>query len=200
LNRQQLKTGGMKPVASGATSDVGQLQNEDALKLMAAASLQLTYEQVNPYLFKVAASPHIAAALEQQQVSLDRIVACYRAIEKQADFVVVEGVGGWLAPLNEQQTVEHMALALDIPVLLVVGMHLGCLNHALLTAQRIQQAGLKLAGWIANCLDNNFPYLEENISTLEQRIDAPLVARLNENQTDFAEKYEKSISLLVKTK
>ena len=201
ISKQNIKAVGMKPVASGAEqigdSGADQWQNEDAMKLMKASSVQLPYELINPYLFKIPASPHIAATLDHKKINLDKIVGCYKLIEQQAEFIVVEGVGGWLAPLNDQQTVEDMALALQLPVVLVVGMRLGCLNHALLTAQRVQQSGLTLAGWVANIADSNFSFLNENINTLIEGINAPLIAQLNCNEKQFNANYEKSISLLV---
>lgn len=198
LNKHNLKTVGMKPVASGAEQINERWQNEDALKLMQASSVKLSYELINPYLFKKPASPHIAAQLEQRQVELETIISSYLYLEQQADFVVVEGVGGWLAPLNNTQTVADLAQALELPVVLIVGMRLGCLNHALLTVQSIRQSGLELAGWIANCPDKNFTYLEENIKTLNDRIDAPLLARISSGDNAFETKYEKRISLLAK--
>ena len=199
LNMHQVKTVGMKPVASGADIINGQLCNEDALKLIDASSEKLPYELINPYVFKTAASPHISAELEQQRVELDTIKKCYLEIEQQSEFVVVEGVGGWLAPVNEAQTVADMAKELQLPVIMVVGMRLGCLNHALLTAQHIQQHGLKLTGWVANCVDNNFSYLEQNIDTLNQLLGTPLLARLDFDKENFSREYEKSISSLVNT-
>ncbi|MEJ2141551.1 MAG: dethiobiotin synthase [Gammaproteobacteria bacterium] len=197
LNKHHIKTAGMKPVASGAEWVNGQFRNEDALRLIHASSVKLPYEQVNPYVFKTAASPHISSGLEHQDIELNTIKECFNQVEQQSEFVVVEGVGGWLAPLNENQTVADMAEVLQLPVVLVVGMRLGCLNHALLTAQHIQNSHLKLTGWIANCVDNNFSYLEENIDALSKRIDAPLLARLDFDKEKFCSEYEKSISSLV---
>lgn len=198
LNKQNIKTVGMKPIASGAELVNNQLQNEDALQLISASALKLPYELVNPYVFKTPASPHIAASVDHQQIELDKITSCYREIETQSDFVVVEGVGGWLAPINETQTVADMAETLQLPVVMVVGMRLGCLSHAQLTAQHIQQSGLKLVGWIANCVDKNFSFLEENINTLAKCTDAPLIARLGFDKQNFVSQYEDSISSLVK--
>lgn len=199
LNKYQVKTAGMKPVASGAEKIDGQLRNDDALQLIESASVKLPYKLINPYVFSTAASPHIAADLEQQQVELENIKKCFLEIEQQAEFVVVEGVGGWLAPLNDKQAVADMAKVLQLPVVLVVGMRLGCLNHALLSAQHIQQSGLKLIGWVANCIEHNFSYLEENIDTLTKLVDAPLIARLDPDKENFSAEYEKSISSLVNT-
>ena len=198
LNKNDIKTVGMKPVASGAELVNNQLQNEDAINLINASTVKLPYGLVNPYVFKTPASPHIAASIDNQKIELDKITSCYREIESQSDFVIVEGVGGWLAPVNETQTVADMAEALQLPVIIAVGMRLGCLNHALLTAQHIQQNGLKLVGWIANSVDNNFSFLEENIKTLTERINAPLIAHLGFDKKNFASEYEDSISSLVK--
>ena len=198
LNKQNIKTVGMKPIASGAELVNNRLQNEDALQLISASALKLPYQLINPYVFKTPASPHIAASVDHQQIELDKIKSCYREIETQSDFVVVEGVGGWLAPINETQTVADMAEALQLPVVMVVGMRLGCLNHAQVTAQHIQQSGLKFAGWIANCVDKNFSFLDENINTLSKYIDAPLIAHLGFDKQNFVSKYEDSISSLVK--
>lgn len=203
LSRQKINAVAMKPVASGAefveSPDSSALQNEDASDLMAASSIKLPYELVNPYVFQTPASPHIAAELDGRRIDVDTIVSSYKKIESQSEFVIVEGVGGWLAPLNEIQSVADMASALQLPVVLVVGMRLGCLNHALLTAQHIQQSGLQLSGWIANCMDENFSYLEENISMLVNKINAPLIARLDFNDKYFSSEYDISISELVST-
>lgn len=197
LNKSNIKTVGMKPIASGAEQIDNQLKNDDAIKLSEASSVKLPYDLINPYVFKEPVSPHIAAELEQRYIVLDTIVDCYKTIKSQSEFVVVEGVGGWLAPVNQAQMVEDMALAMQLPVVMVVGMRLGCLNHAILTAERIQQSGAKLAGWIANCVDSHFSNLEENINTLIDRINAPLVARLDVHQINFSDKYDKNIGLLV---
>lgn len=197
LNKKNIKTAGMKPVASGAELDNERLVNEDAMKLIQASSVKFAYELVNPYVFKEPASPHISARLENRQIDLDKVVSCYKEIDSQTDFVAVEGVGGWLAPLSDANTVADMANSLELPVVMVVGMRLGCLNHALLTAQHIQQSNLKLVGWIANCVENKFPYLNENIKTLVARIDAPLIGRLGFNEDSFSPEYERSISLLL---
>lgn len=197
LSQKKIKAVGMKPVASGAERENGQLQNLDALELIAASVVKLPYELVNPYVFQTSASPHIAAAIDSQQIELDKIVSCYKEIELQSEFVIVEGVGGWLAPLNKTQTVADMAKSLQLPVVLVVGMRLGCLNHALLTVQHIQQSGMRLAGWIANCVDTKFAYLEENINMLVKQINAPLIARLDFDDKYFSSGHEKNISVLV---
>ncbi len=140
----------MKPVASGCEWQDGQWQNEDALALIQQADIKLPYSQVNPYAFEPAIAPHLAAEQIGQTISLNRIETQFAAMQLQADAIVVEGAGGWLVPLNDQQTIADLAKALKLPVVLVVAIKLGCINHALLTVQAIADSGLTLAGWVAN--------------------------------------------------
>lgn len=165
---------GLKPVAAGAMETIDGLRNDDALRLMVASSIKLSYEQVNPVLLAEPASPHIAAQQENRRLSADRLLGYVRGtlMPQHADLVLVEGAGGWHVPLNERETLADFARELNLPVVLVVGMKLGCLNHALLTVEAIQRSGLSLAGWVANPLAQPMAWLEENIATLEQRIDA----------------------------
>lgn len=172
------KVAGMKPVASGCRNTALGLRNEDAEILMSGASVQLEYDLVNPYAFAPAIAPHLAANEAGQKIELERIRDCFETIAQAVDFVVVEGVGGWRVPLGRVITTEHMAKALDLPVILVVGMRLGCLNHALLTVDAINQSGMRLAGWVANQVDPGMERVDENIETLCQRIDAPLLGRI----------------------
>ena len=145
---------------------------------MSAASVPLEYDPVNPYAFAPAIAPHLAASEAGQKIELERIRDCFEIIAKAADLVIVEGVGGWRVPLGRVITTEHMAKALDLPVILVVGMRLGCLSHALLTADAIGRAGLELAGWVANQVDSGMERVDENIDSLRQRIDAPLLGKI----------------------
>jgi dethiobiotin synthetase len=173
----------MKPVATGCIRISGQLRNEDALLLRQAASQHLPYEQINPYAFEPAASPHIAARLAGREISLEHIVERVRSLEALADIVLVEGVGGYEVPLNGRQRVSDLATALGLPVVLVVAMKLGCLNHALLSHGAIRRSGAPLAGWIANQPFGNFPFLEENIATLKSDLDSPCLGLIpHENQ------------------
>lgn len=165
----------MKPVAAGADPTPNGLQNADTISLMAAANVPAPYETVNPYCLKLPASPHIAAAKEGTSIKLAPIVQAFGHLTRASDLVVVEGAGGWHAPLNEVETMADIAAALDVPVILVVGLRLGCLNHALLTAQAIEARGLSFAGWIGNHLQPNFAYAAENLATLEARLGAPLL-------------------------
>ena len=173
------RVAGMKPVASGCRSTALGLRNEDAEAIMSAASVPLEYDLVNPYAFAPAIAPHLAASDAGQKIELERIRDCFETIIEASDYVIVEGVGGWRVPLGRVITTEHMAKALDLPVILVVGIRLGCLNHALLTVDAIGQAGMVLAGWIANQVDPGMERVEENIDTLRQRIDAPLLGKIS---------------------
>lgn len=173
--QQQGKTTiGLKPIASGAEIIDGQFRNEDGLKLQQAATEKLPYDVVNPICLNAAIAPHIAASQQGVSVSVDRLQqACAANLALEADIRLVEGAGGWFVPLGVNETLADFVCANQWPVILVVGMRLGCINHALLTAAAIQQAGLKLAGWVANCIEPSMPVLEENITTLQERIDAP---------------------------
>ncbi len=162
---------GFKPVSSGCKAD-GKNADAEALR---AVSVPLTHGQVNPYCFEPAIAPHIAARAAGVDIEFPRILAGYRELAKKADLVVVEGVGGFRVPLGEAQDGADLAVQLGLPVILVVGMRLGCLNHALLTASAIVNCGLKCAGWVANVLDKDMAALPENIATLQRRIPAPLL-------------------------
>lgn len=175
LQRNGKTVVGMKPVASGCEKTAYGLRNEDALLLQEQASVKLDYELVNPFAFEPAIAPHIAAEQAGKNIDPENIIEGYRELEKQAEWVVVEGVGGWRVPLGAEITVADLALALKLPVILVVGLRLGCINHALLSAESIQQSGLQLAGWIANCIDPDMEQQEKNIHTLTQHITSPLL-------------------------
>ena len=165
----------MKPVASGCERTLQGLRNEDALQLQQQASMPLNYDVVNPYAFEPPIAPHIAASQAGVRIELDTIRQGVHQLAERSDVVCVEGVGGWLVPLNERESVADLAVGLGLGVVLVVGMRLGCLNHALLTAQAIQAGGAPLAGWVANCLPPVPDNLNENISTLKSMISAPLL-------------------------
>jgi dethiobiotin synthetase len=177
---------GLKPIASGCESDSmcemgqGTLINADALALMAASSVKLSYAQSNPYAFEPAIAPHLAARAAGVKVDLARIVAAVRAAESVCDDVIVEGAGGWLSPLADGFEHADLAKALGVPVLLVVVMRLGCINHARLTASEIARSGVRLIGWVANILPQPSPMLalEENIASLIELLPVPLLARV----------------------
>ncbi|MBS0586685.1 MAG: dethiobiotin synthase [Proteobacteria bacterium] len=168
---QGKKVVGMKPVVAGSENG----RWHDVEQLIAASNINAAREHINPYAFDPPVSPHIAAQQAGIGIDLSVIQRAYQALSNQADVVIVEGAGGFLVPLNAQQTGADLARALNLPVILVVGMRLGCLNHALLSAQAILAAGLPLAGWVANGIDPQMLMLEENIATLEQRLDGPLL-------------------------
>ena len=169
---QDKRVVGMKPIAAGCNNDG---QNEDVLQLRAASNVRVSYELTNPYGFLPAIAPHLAAQQAGIEIQLPRIIEAYQKLAAQADVVIVEGVGGLCVPLNAQQDSADMLKALGLPVILVVGMRLGCLNHALLTVEAINARDLSLAGWVANAIEENMPHWEENIAALQQRIAAPLL-------------------------
>lgn len=175
--RAGYQTVGMKPLASGCnvTPD-GELMNDDVLALSAASNVTAPLDLINPYRFAPAIAPHIAAAQVGQQVDCTQIVQAYQQLGTLADVVVVEGAGGFLVPLNEQQSIADLAVMLNIPIILVVGMRLGCINHALLTVEAIKARGLHLAGWVANVVDLDMPVFAENLASLQQRIAAPCLS------------------------
>ena len=164
---------GLKPVAAGCDETAEGLRNEDALALMAASSIKLRYEQINPVALKSAVSPHIAAQREKRVLSADRLAGFCRSSFRLADFTLVEGAGGWRVPINPTETMANLAQILRLPVILVVAVRLGCLNHALLTIDAIRQDGLTLAGWVANLVDPDMDAQQENVMTLMQKIPAP---------------------------
>jgi dethiobiotin synthetase len=187
LKAQHQSVIGMKPIASGCELTAAGLRNEDALLLQQQSSIEIAYEQINPYAFEPAIAPHIAAAQSGVTIDIQHIKQTYQALSQQADWVIVEGVGGWLVPLNQYETIADLAAALDLPVILVVGMRLGCINHALLSAASIEQSGSKLAGWIANFVDPQMAEQQQNLLTLQQRIAAPLLGSVPYQQTFNAE-------------
>ncbi|MBF0255259.1 MAG: dethiobiotin synthase [Gammaproteobacteria bacterium] len=164
---------GMKPVAAGCEWRHGRLVNEDALRILQLCSRPLAYGQVNPYALEPAIAPHLAAAEAGVELAFDPILQSFNSLKEQAEWLIVEGAGGWRVPLGEDGDMAELAWSLGLPVILVVGMRLGCLNHAVLTAESIADFGPHFAGWVANCIDPDMPYLEENISSLKQLIDAP---------------------------
>ncbi len=167
---QGLRVVGMKPVACDEEG-----MSEDVRQLIAASNVLASRGQINPYHFERATAPHLAAKFVGVRINLDRIAESYRELVTQADVVIVEGAGGYLVPLNDEQDGADLARLLKLPVILVVGMRLGCLNHALLTTRAIAASGMKLAGWVANCVEADMSMLNENIAALAQRIKAPLL-------------------------
>lgn len=167
------KTVGMKPVAAGCELQGGELISEDVSQLIAASNVTAPLRQINPYAFAPAIAPHIAAEQAGVKISLDVMVDAFQQLSTQADVVIVEGVGGFCVPLGDGIDTADLAQRLGLPVILVVGMRLGCLNHALLTTEAIKTRGLKLAGWIANQVDPEMTAFDENSQALKNRLDAP---------------------------
>lgn len=171
---QGLTVVGLKPVAAGCWQRQGEWVNDDALQLMAASNRHLPYQQVNPVALPEAVAPHIAAAHAGHRLNLDRLQGIVRgAMQADVDLTLIEGAGGWRVPIGPQHTLADLAAGLQVPVILVVGVRLGCLNHALLTAEAINHDGLVLAGWVANVMQAGMPALEENIQTLRYCLPAP---------------------------
>jgi len=165
----------MKPVASGCTRTPDGLRNDDAMALLEAMNVRARYAEVNPYAFEPAIAPHIAAAEAGCSIEFEVLDRCYERLSLQSDVIIVEGAGGWLAPLDARRTFADLAARWQLDVILVVGLRLGCLNHALLTAESIERRGLRLCGWVGNSADAEFTRREENISALEARIAAPCI-------------------------
>ncbi|PCJ16321.1 MAG: dethiobiotin synthase [Gammaproteobacteria bacterium] len=179
FNQLGYSTAAIKPVAAGCELTSQGYRNSDALALQNAMSVSLPYEQVNPVAVEAAIAPHIAIQLAQQEVSLDGLVEhCSTVLQGDADITVIEGAGGWRVPINDQHTLADLAKALGAPVLLVVGMRLGCLNHAALTVEAIQADGLNCVGWVANILSDDMPYLDDNIKTLKRILPCPCVGEI----------------------
>jgi dethiobiotin synthetase len=163
----------MKPVASGSTRTPHGLRNDDATALLAAMNVRAGYAEVNPYAFEPAIAPHLAAAEAGRCIDFEVLDRCYERLCLQSDTMLVEGAGGWLAPLDATRTFADLAARWQLGVILVVGLRLGCLNHALLTAESIERRGLRLCGWVGNSVDAHFERRDENIATLRARLRAP---------------------------
>lgn len=175
LQQQHLQVLGMKPVSAGCEISPWGLRNDDAMQLLAQGSQALDYERVNPYAFEPPIAPHIAARAANTEIRLEPIVGAFRRVVAQCDRVVVEGVGGWQVPLNDQETTADLAEALGLPVVIVVGVRLGCLNHALLTRDAVAASGLTCAGWVANRLEPPGEVGDANVDALRQRLGCPLL-------------------------
>lgn len=167
-----VRVAGMKPIASGCQVTQEGLRNDDAIQLSQQATNDLPYNLINPYSFEPAIAPHIAAEQVNIDIDISVIHQCFKQIQQQSDSVVVEGAGGWLVPINKTKTLADLALKLGLPVVLVVGIRLGCINHALLTVEAIKQSGLPLYGWVANHIEN-CAESAAIVATLKSRISAP---------------------------
>lgn len=177
--RNGWSTLGAKPVASGCDLTSGGLRNSDALALMAESTLQLPYSAINPFAFEPAIAPHIAAQEAEVALTVQAVLPAMRQVLAQpVDFTLIEGAGGWRVPLAGQDNLSDLAIALGLPVILVVGVRLGCINHAVLTAEAIARDGLALAGWVANIIDPRTSRLEANLATLAERLPAPCIGQV----------------------
>ena len=186
-----LSTAAVKPVAAGCERTPEGLRNEDALALQAECNPELAYDLINPVTLEAAIAPHIAAQEEGAALTLEILAgACLQVFDRNRDLTLVEGAGGWRVPLNNDELLSGLAVRLKLPVVLVVGMRLGCINHALLTCEAIAADGLELAGWVANHVDADMSRPDENLATLQQLIKAPLLGRVprldNANATAVA--------------
>ncbi|WP_025131225.1 dethiobiotin synthase [Pseudomonas sp. PH1b] len=191
-----LSTAAGKPVASGCEPSPQGLRNADALALLAQSSLSLSYQEVNPIAFEPAIAPHLAAREAGVALTVQSLLTPMRQIlAKGADFTLIEGAGGWRVPLADQDNLSDLAMALGLPVILVVGVRLGCINHALLTAEAIAQDGLQLAGWVANIIDPKTSRLEENLATLAERLPAPCLGRVPKLKAAGAEAVAEHLQL-----
>jgi dethiobiotin synthetase len=186
LARFHPRVAGMKPIAAGAVRTPAGPASEDALALRASSSVAVPAELDNPVLLPEPLSPHLAAARAGRTIDLAHVVRCQKALARQCDALVVEGAGGFLVPLSPTLTGADLALALRLPIVLVVGLRLGCLNHALLTAEAIAARGLVLAGWVANRIDPAMAAVDENIGFLRARLAAPVLADVAHGAADVA--------------
>ncbi len=178
LAARGLRVVGMKPVAAGAQLQNGVWVNEDVEQLIAASNVVAPREQVNPYCFEPPIAPHIAAEINFNFIKINKLNKSFQALSALANIVIVEGAGGFCVPLNDSETSADLARELALPVVLVVGMRLGCINHALLTAEAVRARGLVLAGWVANHVTPDMLHADANVAALQARLAAPLLARI----------------------
>ena len=195
LQQQGHRVVGMKPVAAGAEPTEDGLRNEDALQMITASNTSLSYEAINPYCYQSPIAPHIAADEEKRPIEISVLLERYQDLKQQADCVIVEGAGGWLVPINENETLANLAVALQLPVILVVGIRLGCLNHALLSQAAIEQSGLPLAGWVANIIDPTNTKVNQNIDYLKNSLKCPHLGTLPYQTNPDARELAESLSL-----
>lgn len=178
LRERGQRVAGMKPVASGCRRSPDGIVSDDALALIAEASESAPYRIVNPYGFIPPIAPHVAAVEAGTRIDLRELERAYRILAGLADVVVIEGAGGWLTPIDAKHALADFARKVKADVVLVVGLRLGCLNHALLSAQAIEHSGLKLAGWVANAIDPGFERVSDNVRALQERLKAPLLGQV----------------------
>jgi dethiobiotin synthetase len=194
LQAQSWSVVGMKPVSAGCERTRDGLRNDDALLLQRQASVPQPYERVNPVAFEPPVAPHIAAAEVGERIDLPGIERSFKKLAASADVCVVEGAGGWLVPLNSRNNFADLVERLALPVVLVVAIRLGCLNHALLTVESIERRKLPLVGWVANLLTPAAPRADENIAALEARISAPRIATVGYTPKPTVAHFERAFS------
>lgn len=176
FKNQGYSTAALKPLATGGINTPDGWRNEDVMAIHAECSLPLTDQEINPFSFVPAIAPEIAAKEVGVTLTVEKTTqACEPIFNKNADITIVEGVGGWMVPISEDETMADFALSLKLPVIVVIGMRLGCINHALLTRAAVLERKLLIAGWVANCIEPNMPYLKENIETLKKQFEEPLL-------------------------
>jgi dethiobiotin synthetase len=173
LQQSGLRVNAMKPVAAGTEPSVLPAVNGDALLLQQQASQSADYRLVNPYLFESSIAPHIAAMKQGVEIDLEVIRQAYNLLEQQADITLVEGAGGWLVPLNDFADISDIPPLLGLPVILVVGLKLGCINHARLSLQAVKAKGCQLAGWVGSQVDEAMSHVDDNIATLSRYLEVP---------------------------
>ena len=188
LRNQGVRVSGMKPIASGCIETGHVLRNEDADLLLTASNVEADYDLICPYRFLPPIAPHIAAEDQGTVISIDHILDCYRRFQAGSDTVVVEGVGGWQVPVNKHKSMSDLAIELDLPVIIVVGGRLGCINHALLTAESVLASGLSVAGWVFNKIDPDMQQADAVKQTLQNRMPGRFIADIAwQNNVDFRE-------------
>lgn len=182
-----MTTLGIKPVASGCEITQNQYRNADTLALQQASSIKLPYEKINPFAFVAPIAPHLAAREENKPLSVKLITeSIHEALQEPADLCIIEGAGGWYVPLNEKETMADLVKTLQLPVILVIGIRLGCINHSLLTQRALQHDSVNVIGWIANCLDPSTSHQDHIIETLKTQLQFPHLATLRFKQSTLA--------------
>ena len=195
LKNKGHQVSGMKPIASGARLNNGRLINEDAELIMRCCSKSTDYNLINPAVFELAVAPHIASGKKNEKIDLNQIIACYRKLASNSRNVIVEGVGGWRVPLSNKESLVDLVRILELPIIMVVGLKLGCINHALLTAEAIKADGLILKGWVSNRFDKDYLFHEETIETINENLVCSHIADLPYMENFEADKLFENIDL-----
>lgn len=175
FSRRNIKAVGLKPIATGGKKKKQGMRCVDAERIMSSAKIELPYETVNPYCFPPPVSPHIAAAEAGINIEIPTVVNAVKEAAKHADYVVVEGVGGWKVPINDTETIADLAAALKLPIVIVVAIRLGCISHASLTIECVRHHGLDVAGWVANLMDLDLEHVPDVINSVNHAVGAPML-------------------------